>query len=53
MKVKEWMKVSGKLSFRNAKNGITLSHSEEWYWCYELSGLLYVVWWISVTFLSG
>jgi len=35
------MKVSGRLSFRNAENGITLSHSKEWYWCYELSGLLY------------
>jgi len=32
MKVKEWMKLSGKLSFRNAESGITLSHSEEWYW---------------------
>jgi len=41
MKVKEWIKLSGKLSFRNAKNCITLSHSEEWYWCYDFSWLLY------------
>lgn len=41
MKVEEWIKLPGKLSFRNAENGITLSHSEEWYSCYKLSGLLY------------
>jgi hypothetical protein len=35
MKVKEWMRLFGKLSFRSAENGIPLSHSEEWNLCYE------------------